>query len=499
MPQWTLRISAFLALLCAAIFCVTSFHWPLVSDASLMHYVSFLIDRGHVPYKEIADVNLPGTYLVERLVIHTLGDTSLAWRLFDIALGIAATLAMIDIATPLTGLLAGSTFFLLHGRDGMGELGQRDLVMTVLLLASTAFFLRALRHRPALYSALASLAAGMAITIKPTAILFWIAMLTFTLWQTRQQRLRTAALSLAGLLLPPAITALTLLRSGALGDFLHSTIGLIALHNQLLRVPASYYLLHPLPSTLLPLFVLWLALLLFLKKRFTPTETLLFLGFLCGLASFFLQRKALPYHRYPADAFLLLLMILTFSRALQHQARATKAIAATGLIFTAVVLAPQCLLKTLHFRASPTDFSGLLQSDLASLGGHALDKNIQCIDFTAGCVTTLYRMRLEQSTGYLYDCYLFQPADADTPAADTVRRYREAFWTALTARTPQVLVLSDQDCGRPHSFAKVDRWPALADLIASQYRLEKQVTPPETIRWASTLAQPYSYRVYIRK
>ena len=144
----TLRLlTTLIPLLCAGLFLIQSRHWPLLGDASLMHYVVFLTDHGFIPYRDIYDPNLPGTYAVEWLAVHTLGPGDFAWRIYDFLLAAAATAAMCLIAGPgsrLAGLFAGALFFLLHGRDGIAELGQRDLLMTVLLLASTAAFTGAL-------------------------------------------------------------------------------------------------------------------------------------------------------------------------------------------------------------------------------------------------------------------------------------------------------------------------------------------------------------------
>jgi hypothetical protein len=519
MVQLIRRFSASVALLCAAAFAITSLHWLLVGDASLMHYISFLIGRGRVPYRDIVDVNLPGTYAVEWIVIHLFGGGSLAWRLFDIALGLTAAVEMTFLAWPcdrLAGVLAGAVFFLIHGRDGMNELGQRDLVMTILLLASAAFFASALlrsgfafsrsgfaSHRYRLtFTALASACAGIAFTIKPTAALFWAAMLAYVLYsraKTTRARLQNLVASVLSFLIAPAIALCFLLRVHALSSFWQTVTELIPLHNRLLRLPASYFLLHPLPSSLLPLLLLWLAVLAVRYRKnldlFSSTETLIALAFLSGLVSFYLQRKALPYHRYPADAFFILLACLGFSRALQQRPPipALKTLAATGLLFTALVVAPQCLLKTLPLSSSPNDFSQLLQKDLLTLGGPTLDHKVQCIDFTSGCITTLYRMGLEQSTGVLYDCYIFQPEDP------VVRQYREKFWNALIGGTPGVIILSNQDCGRANSFDKIDRWPELANFITTKYTLYKEVHPPDPIHWASTVVPSNSYRIYLRR
>ena len=521
-------LATFATLLCAAIFVVHSLHWPLLGDASLMHYVVFLMDHGFIPYRDIHDPNLPGTYAVQWLVVHTLGPGDLAWRMYDVLLAAIAAAAMCLIAGPayrLAGLFAGSLFLLLHGRDGIAELGQRDLLMTVLLLLSTASLTCGLRTRRLLLVAVAGLLSGMAVTVKPTAALSFLAMLVFlaiSAGNSPWPRRRLLAAGLISLFLAPLVAAAALYRVHALRAFAGTLTGLDRYHNSLFQVPVTYFLTHPIPSSLLALTLAWLAALLRQRPRFTREQTLLLLGFLAGELSFLLQRKAYSYHRYPADAFLLLLISLAFFRATEHPSRNRflKAAGVFGLAWGALVLAPQCLLHTRHLSASPQDFSHLLERDRTALAAHppvafslatsvdgrrdqpvldhVLDHHVQCLDFTAGCVTTLARMHLVQSTGFLYDCYGYG-APAAPVLRQVVRQYREAFLAALDRNPPAVLVLSSQNCGGPDSFAKVDRWPALGELVAARYVLFKEVTPPDPIHWANQPAQPYSYRLYLHR
>jgi hypothetical protein len=165
-----------------------------------------------------------------------------------------------------------------------------------------------------------------------------------------------------------------------------------------------------------------------------------------------------------------------------------------GIIAGAMILAPQCLIHASRLRSSPNDFSSLLQRDLNSLGGQTLDGKVQCIDFTGGCITTLYRMHLEQSTGFLYDCYAYGASNNRF-----VREYREAFRKALAAHPPSVMVVSSQNCEDSDNFDKIDRWADLGSLIRSQYVLNKEVIPPDSILWAGQSAISPKYRIYLRR
>ena len=46
-----------------------SLGWRIEHDAPLMHYVAFLLDKyDRVPYRDIFDMNMPGTYACHYLI-----------------------------------------------------------------------------------------------------------------------------------------------------------------------------------------------------------------------------------------------------------------------------------------------------------------------------------------------------------------------------------------------------------------------------------------------
>ena len=70
----------------ALLFFLWSWRWPLVGDASLIHYIGFLIQRGWAPYRQLGDMNMPGSYLIEIAAMRLFGMGDVAWRLFDFTL-----------------------------------------------------------------------------------------------------------------------------------------------------------------------------------------------------------------------------------------------------------------------------------------------------------------------------------------------------------------------------------------------------------------------------
>ena len=133
---------------CVILFVARTWHWPLVNDAAQIDYVCFLMDHGMAPYRDIVEMNMPGIYLVNWTVLHTLGGGSLAWRIFDLGLLCAGTGAIMAIARPygwFAGVYASALFALFHGRDGVEQMGQRDMIIAVLLLGACAFLFHAVR------------------------------------------------------------------------------------------------------------------------------------------------------------------------------------------------------------------------------------------------------------------------------------------------------------------------------------------------------------------
>ena len=158
---------------CALLFFLWSWRWPLVGDASLIHYIGFLIERGWAPYRDLGDMNMPGSYLIELAAMHLFGIGDLAWRFFDFSL-LAITSASFFVITgrnrSLAAFFAASLFILVHGRDGLAEGGQRDLIMAVCLIAATAFLFTAVRKRIVWPIAIFGLLSGIAFAIKPTVL-----------------------------------------------------------------------------------------------------------------------------------------------------------------------------------------------------------------------------------------------------------------------------------------------------------------------------------------
>ena len=519
---------------CALLYFVWSWRWPLVGDASLIHYMGWLIERGWAPYREIGDMNMPGSYLIELAAMHLFGMGDLAWRLYDFTLMGAAGASFFVITgrmgAPLmtassswvgsqdgwlAGLYAASLFILVHGRDGLAEGGQRDLTMAVCLIVATAFLFVAIRGDWPWAAAAFGLFSGVALTIKPTALPLTAAQLLLALYVLRGRGrqgespdrcwLRYAVAATVGYLIAPGIALTFLLRERALAAFFANLHGLVLYYSGLGHRSLGFLLLHSI-SPLLPLVLLWLAVLALLRRPMDWERAVLGCGALFGLVSYLVQARGFPYYRYTLLIFLLPLMALDFTQAARTQLsdlwrttahirriKAAQWLALAALVFGGFFLAPQSAVLIHRYRWWETDFISTLEQNLDALGGQRLSGHIQCIDSISGCGNVLYRMRLEPANGLLVDFPLFGAEDVPF-----VRQTQERFSAAINASPPEVLVITSAlYVDGPGDFRKLDRWPAFQSFLAEDYTLETEWSPSRTARWWSREETPASYRIYV--
>ncbi len=496
-----LRMILALALLgCVGFLVAATLRWPLVGDATLMHYGAFLLSHGFAPYRQIIDINFPGCFLLDWTVIHTFGPGALGWRLFDFALMGAAAAAMFAIARPgerFGALFAACFLFVLHVHDGVDQAGERDLVLAVLLLLACAAIFHALRRRSWGWSLGFGLICGAASLIKPTALPWAVGVLilaAIALHRRRQRILPYCVAASLGFLAPIALDLLFLVRRHAVHACFLILTRLVPYHAQIDRFSLRFLLTHLLPSALFPVVLVWLPLAVLSRRWRTWEGAALYCSVAIGIVSFCAQGKAFPYHRYPLEAFLFLLIGLDAAEALRTGGW-RRVPAAALLIFAVFVLAPSWSARASHYDWQHDAFTQSLTTDLSSLGGPSLSGHIQCLDMHAGCLGALYQLRLVQSTGFLYDCYfLNQPQSAFT------LEMRRRFLDDLERDPPNLIVVSNQDClGRPLRYFSPQAWSAFSTWLGANYSIVIQRQPKRLVRWWPVARQTPRYRIYRRK
>jgi hypothetical protein len=510
----TRTLSCVFLLGCVALYVIRTWHWPLMGDAALMHYIVFLMDHGMAPYRDIIDPNMPTTLLIQGAVVHSFGGSSLAWRLFDFGLLGVSGAAMIAICRPygwFAGVFAAVLYAMIHGRDGFIQLGQRDLIMTAFLVMGFAFLFEGMRAASAekirpWMTALFGVCCGIAGTIKPPLLLLAPAILLMqavVLKRRGRPFLASILCGVGGVLAPGIAVFAYLVHRHVVHAFFETLFNLIPYFALLFRRSLGHLVLHSISGVMLPVVLLWSPIVFLERKRWLTWErAALLVGAAFGLVSFYMQGKGYPYHRYPSEAFLLLLAGIDFVTVLKkkpwNRDLGLHRLALAGVVVGVVVVAGGSMVHALRQDWQNQEFDTLLRADLNRLGGERLEGQVQCLDMADGCITALYNMQLVQASGFLYDCYMLS---SQTGAER--ERYREAFWEEMMRVRPRIFVVSSKNCElwpakESYDYAKLGRWPRFDDYLKENYRLEVDRIPPHMVNSGSGPSKPLGYRLYVR-
>ena len=469
---------------------VSTYHWPLFWDAQVFHYGNFLIDHGFVPYRDIIDMNMPGAYLIDGWAIKVFGGGDLAWRIFDFTLLGTLCLAMMVIARPydwLAGWFSGVMFALIHVSEGPENTGQRDEIMTVLIMAGYAFLFESRRRRNPWLMLPFGLSLGMASSVKPTVAPLAVLLLILALWGLKKKGEAANPYvwsSLLGALVPAGIVAAFLAPHNAGGALLAITRRTIPYYAAMDRPP-----FHLLVRFSLPIAAFWLlpfAIAVVSANRYWRNweHLAIVVGATFGAFSYFLQGKGYAYHRYTFVAFLLLWIAIQLTLAMRNAEGWVRVVAIAGMSIGVLVWVPITTKLTLQLHP-PNLFTPALEKDLNSIGTDRLQNKVQCLDLIDGCLNALYHLRIVQSTGSMGDLLLFAPEKS--PVVDY---YRVEFWNSLMKNPPSVIVLSNEWFNRLPTFDKLNQWPQLAAYLAENYKLV--ISRQFDEEWH------HAYRIYVR-
>jgi Dolichyl-phosphate-mannose-protein mannosyltransferase len=487
----------FFLLACFVLSLVWSWHWPLVHDAVIMHYVVFLMDHGMAPYRDIIDINLPGTFITQWAIVHIFGGGPVAWRIFDILTMLVSIAASCSIAAPYdwrAGALGGLGLSLFHISNGAVEMGERDWFVMVLVLLGYAFFFHALRRQRPLFFALFAVAMGTAASIKPIAAFFPFVLLLVACLLLRRRHVALAPYllaALAGACIPIVASLLFLLRWHAFDAFITMARGLLPFYAQLGNRPLVTLLHMAFGRLLWTVLVSGILLCLLLRSWKYLELNLLGLGFLFGVALYLGQRKGWAQHKATMVAFVLLWVCIHYYLGLRRRG-AIRWISIAGIL--ALCFGASAIwTRTVPHADYDQTLLFSLQHDLETLPessvGPQLSGHIQCLEMVSGCINDLYRMQLVQSTGFVSDFFVFtrQPI----PALEALRA---RFLAEANAHPPTVMVLVASDWGTDHvSYSQLNNWPELGSFLDRDYVLSKDQ------RALDGSLNRQSYRIYLHK
>jgi hypothetical protein len=466
----------FSSILCASVafFVYKSIGWQLMWDTSIMHYVNFLMAHGMAPYRDIIDINLPGSYFIDGWAMHVFGGGDLGLRLYDFFLLGVLTASLIVISVPydwFAGLFAGVFFLLVHGLEGPANAAQRELVMITVIMVGYAFlFTSARRQKPWLMLPFGFFI-GLAASLKPTAAplgLILLLMMTVALKKKMIVAKPYLGFGLLGLIVALLINLEFLFKYHVFGAFIATAKRLVPYYASIGDASFSALVHDLLPRRMLvPLAVgLILALVNRSRIRWENWERLaLGLGILFGAFSFVAQGKLFNHHAYAFKVFVFLWFALECTKAMRVKGwHHVAGLTAIGIVMLVVV--PNYTHRVAWI-VPMNEQPDALKSDLIRLGGSTLQHQVQCLDMVDSCYSTLYRLHLLPNTGFMGDYMFFGPI-----GSPPLPYYRDILWNDLHKNPPKVIVLTTMWLSERSSFEKINQWPQLAAFLNTAYSLD---------------------------
>ena len=474
-----------------------SLPWPLLHDAPIMHYIAWRISEGAAPYRDLFDMNFPGVYLFHLAVVRILGTGDAAWRAVDLAVTSVTMLLVFALAAPWgrVAALGGALFFAgYHLAGGAWSTGQRDLLICPLLLGGALGVVRWAERGLLRLLLGAGAGLGVALTIKPQAIVFVAALVVFVAMHGRRitaPAITPPAVLLGGALIAPAAVIAWVASFGALAAWREIVFGyLLPLYSRVSNT-ADWKWLRWKMWIAVGLTLLFTLVRLARTRRFTTRHLVVTLGLAYGFVHFIAQRKGWEYHLYPFAAFTAVLLFSEVRAALATRPRLVAPGLALGLVATVWILS----MDGQRAVASAEMDSGWVRLKERRVGALAADLAmrvrggdlVQVLDTSDSGIHALLRQRLVEPTRFLYDFHFFH--HVGTPM---IERLRSELIDGLVNRRPAYIVVarwdwlqagyeradlydaSAADVGPQPDDQPFRAFPALQDLLARSYRLDRQ-------------------------
>jgi hypothetical protein len=427
-----------------------SLDWPLTGDAAIFHFMADQFLMGLVPYRDLADINMPLLYGIHAAIVWIGGLSDAAWRAFDLLAAAAMSALIFMLVRPAgraAAVLALLAMLATHLLLGPYAAGQRDYLIAILALA-VAWLSAAASEAPRrrqIYLIAAGACAVLAACVKPSALLLGL----LPALTIGRPRLRDIAAMAAGALAASVAVFGTLAAVGGLGPFVDMLRTLLPRYASI-NNPTIWQMLQACAG-FAPLAGLALAAGLGIANA-KPARGRAVMGVAAfGLIHLLVQRKAFFYHVYPLGAGLACWG--AFSLATLSRGRA--------FVCLALILATVCW-KTGQDSRRVERYAELraaaaMQAALASQLPRGA--RVQALDSDRGAFLAMARAGMRQATRHMQWFSLILTDDAE----------RAAFLAALAADPPAAILLTNDVWPPRPGFRAMDDWPAFRAFLTSHY------------------------------
>jgi len=449
------RLSNILLVLFAAFLIVQagySTQWPIAHDEAPLFYEAFLMRAdGLVPYRDLFDFQMPGSFVAYSVLGVLGGFDSLRIRILDLAL-LAALLVITFFAMRRFGktpaFAAAILFGLKYMQGGPSMSLQREYLLLIFVALAVWISMRAeltLKHRITL-----GILFGLAAVIKPHAAIGLIPILLFDISDIIQRlkltllnaATRSVLPAAAGFLIPVLSMIAWLGFTGALIPFVTIAVNYWPLYSQvngLMEVTAGAARMSLLLNQILQLGgnALWLipaAIGVYFNQN-KKTYLLASLA-LCYAIYPALSGQFFAYHYIPFIYFIILLasQIFKLSNLIPHSAFCILQFLFL-ILFFALLSPSQTFIRQIKNKPIATS------TDRAVEIANFLEKNleagdtVQPLDWTGGTLLAMLETRAHIATPYVFDFYFYHHV-----SHPYIQSLRADFMNDLQVASPRFII-----------------------------------------------------------
>jgi hypothetical protein len=430
---------------------VYSTRWQIAHDEAPLLYEAFLMRAdGLVPYRDLFDFQMPGSFIAYFLLGSLSGFDAFRLRLLDLLI-LAAILTITYFAVQRFGktpaLAAAILFGLKYLQGGPSMSLQREYLLLIFLAPAVYISLldeMTLKHRLTL-----GVLFGLSALIKPHAAIGLAPILLFDISDLVQRLKRTlpnaAATSIlpaaAGFLIPVLAGFIWLGLTDALTPFLTTAANYWPLYSQIngqMEITSGAERLSLLLTQTLHLggHGLWLipaAIGIYFNQN-KNTNLLASLA-LCYAIYPALSGQFFPYHYIPFLYFIILLAALTFN--FQPSTKTfTRSVHLLSFILIVFFLLPsQTFIRQLQNKPLSTstdravEITNFLEKKLKD------GDTVQPLDWTGGSLLAMLETRVRIATPYIFDFYFYHHV-----SNPYIQSLRAGFMTDLQAARPRFII-----------------------------------------------------------
>jgi hypothetical protein len=481
----------------AAVGVVASLGWRMEHDSPIMLYAGFLVkSAGVVPYRDLFDMNAPGTHILNWVIYSVAGSGDLALRVIDLLFLTGISWLTVLIMRPLgrASAWAGAVLFpIAYLQGGVAASLQREVLALLPLAGAVALFLGAGRRpaSPRLRYLAVGVLVGMAASVKPQLLLalpaFFLAdglaprdgLAGRAVWIRAATGLGRIAL---GVVAVDVSLAIWLASVGALGAFISMAVHYWPLYAHLsgehILYTGSDRFVYLLRSALKGLgqFAVWYVAATFAVTSLARSGTVSpavrrLLVVLAGMAGATwlatpVAGKFWFYHWLPLIYFSIQLAAVCLAQpvAAIYRRRPWVPVTVMLLVLVVTVSLPFDLRRQSRRgietakRERVDEIAGFLKANLRP------GDTVQPLDWTGGAVHAMLIDRARLATSFLYDFHFYHSV-----SSPYIRALRRRFVGELTRSAPRYVIMVTADRPWPTGTDTSQDFPELRQVLQGEY------------------------------